>query len=104
MNCPPEIAAIFCRILQIGILNVRACGWQNDAKAAALEADHVHNIPALLCEFSQRNLEYYWRAERPDYIRARLGFSNSVLPFEGLWTRLESAFPSSGENETNEIK
>ena len=91
MNCPPEIAPILCRILQIGILNARACGWQNDAKAAALEADHIHNLPTLLSEFSPEKLEYYWETERPDYIRARLKFSNRVLPFEGLWARLENA-------------
>lgn len=98
MNCPPELTPILCRILKIGLLNARACGWQNEAKAAALEADHVHNLPELLCEFSQRRLEYYWKAERPDYVRARLKFSNRVLPFEGLWAQLESAVSSLSES------
>ena len=104
MNCPPEIAPILCRILRIGILNARACGWQNDAKAAALEADHIHNLPHLLSDFSQRKLEYYWRIERLYYLEKRLEFSNRVLLFEGLWAQLKSAASYLNESETNDIK
>ena len=68
MTCPPEIAAILLEIIRWGILHARIAGWQGDAKAAADEADHIHNLPGLLADYSDANFRYYWECERPSYM------------------------------------
>src|SRR5207248_763300 len=45
MQCPPEIVEIVAHILQVGLVRIRALGWQNNAGRCAVEADHLHNLP-----------------------------------------------------------
>lgn len=91
MNCPDNIATILIEIIRCGILHARAAGWQGDAKRAALEADHIHNLPELLKDYKPENLEYYWNIERPGYIASvdssTYGFEEAFL---SLWQQLES--------------
>ena len=94
MNCPPEIARILLQILHDGIIRTRVRGWKNDAKGAALEANHVHNLPSLLLNFSEDKLEYYWEAERPSYIESHQRLGNSFTGFEELWKQLQLAVPT----------
>jgi hypothetical protein len=51
MKCPTEIAVIILEIVKIGILTIRATG-ASDAKQCFVEADHIHNLPALLKNYS----------------------------------------------------
>ncbi len=83
MQCPPAIAEIVCEILRIGLLRIRIL---EDADRAALEADHLHNLPSLLVNYKPELLDYYWQVERPCFI-AR-GRHEDVQGFEPLWQAL----------------
>ena len=92
MQCPPVIAQILLEIIQFGILQTRASGWNGDAKRCAIEADHIHNLPCVITSFSWQRLDYYWSAER-------VWFADNSSPadmtvFQPLWERLESAMKS----------
>jgi hypothetical protein len=86
MHCPPEIAAILTEILATGLLRIRALGWGGNAARCAVEADHLHNLPALLSSFRQEWLDYYWHAERPAFIQSSA--HEDVSRFEPLWGAL----------------
>lgn len=84
--CPPDIADVVLRVLQIGLLEARAAGWSGDAERGTAQADHLHNLPDLLRRYSPRKLRYYWNAERPAFI-SRMG--GQPLAFEEIWAELE---------------
>jgi hypothetical protein len=86
MTCPPDVAAILLEILGQGLLQARAAGWSGDAARAAAEADHVHNLPGLLADYSPARLRYYWDAERPAYL-AQVTPERAVS-FRPLWEQL----------------
>ena len=94
MNCPPEIARVILQILHRGILAARSQGWGENAQRAALEADHIHNLPRLLSDFSQDKLEWYWNNEIPCYIKARQRLGHMETEFEYLWKELQLAAPT----------
>ncbi len=87
MRCPAEIADILVALLERGLLRIRALGWEGRAEPCAVEADHLHNLPALLADFSRERLVYYWQIERASYID-RLT-PDDVSDWEPLWRRLE---------------
>src|SRR5262249_41628617 len=68
MRCPPEISEILSAIVRAGLLRIRSLGWSGRADRCAIEADHIHNLPDLIEDFSQERLAYYWDIERPAYI------------------------------------
>ncbi len=84
MTCPPELATMLLDLIETAALRIRAAGWRGDAAACANEADHIHNLPALLRDYSIDRLHYYWSAERPSYL-ARGG---DVRAFESVWADL----------------
>ncbi len=86
MTCPPEIAAVLLDILGHGLLSCRAAGWGGDASRCADEADHLHNVPALLANYSPELLRYYWDVERPSFA-ARCD-ADALAWWEPLWDRL----------------
>jgi hypothetical protein len=88
MNCPSAIAEVLLEILHCGILRARAAGWAGDADRAAIEADHVHNLPDQLRNYSPEQLRYYWDAERPSFM-AHLS-TDELAWWEPLWQRLRS--------------
>lgn len=88
MNCPPEIAQVLAALLRTGVLRIRKAGWAEDSRRCAIEADHIHNLPTLLTDFSPEALRYYWEVERPAFLSQVEG--ESVAPFEVLWGTLES--------------
>lgn len=101
MNCPFEVARTLWQILEFGIIYSRSAGWLNDAKLAAVEADHVHNLPRLLGNYDERNLRYYWRVERACYLRQRDKLGLPLLTsFNPLWGELLKAAPFLDEEET----
>jgi len=67
MTRPPAIADILAEIMTTGILNIRALGWSGRVDRCAVEADHIHNLPRLLTEYSPGLIAYYWNAERPSF-------------------------------------
>jgi hypothetical protein len=96
MNCPPEITKIITEILTAGLLRIRALGWSGaNTERCAVEADHLHNLPALLNDFKPELLAYYWDAERVSFIER--SSSEDVEGFEPLWNAL-SGFVASRVN------
>jgi hypothetical protein len=60
-------------------------GWDGDAGRAAVEADHLHNLPGLLSDFSPVRLRYYLEAEVPCY---RSYGVPAHFSFQEQWDRL----------------
>ena len=87
MSCPPEIAEIILEILQTGLLGIRALGWSGNSAGCASEADHLHNLPRLLSDFSPELLRYYWEVERPAYCSRGEG---NPAAFASAWQRLQA--------------
>lgn len=85
-TCPPEIAEVLLAMLETGLLRIRALAWSGQADRCAIEADHLHNLPGLLADYSPERLHYYWDVERVSYID-----QDSEDQCEGwgpLWQRL----------------
>jgi hypothetical protein len=84
MQCPPRIAELITKILERGILRIRVLGWDGQADACAVEADHLHNLPDLLRDFRREKLDYYLRIERGNY-------SSQVpeSPLVPIWNELD---------------
>jgi len=85
MNCPPDIARILLAILEVGLLRIRALGWNREAEQCALEADHLHNIPSLLAHFSEDQLQAYWHSMRGGIVSSK---SSHAGDFDRLWDQL----------------
>ena len=86
MNCPPEVAEILLAILQTGLLRILRSGWANESRRCAIEADHLHNLPARLTQHSAELLRFYWDVERTEFLRQSEG--DDVSAFERHWARL----------------
>jgi hypothetical protein len=86
MTCPPEIADVILDILKTGILQIRALGWSKEPERCSRQADHIHNLPDLLRNFSPDLLTFYWQTERASFIQ-HSSPEERVL-FEPLWSRL----------------
>jgi hypothetical protein len=99
-KCPPDVAAILYR----GLLRIRMLGGQGEAERCAREADHLHNIPHLIADFTPIRLAYYWRAERPAFARSVATDERDPLTgFEALWERLRPLVERiCGPDETRE--
>jgi hypothetical protein len=91
MNCPPEIAGPILEIIQMGLLTIRQQGWAGDAARCAVEADHIHNLPDLLRDYSPDRLWYYWEAEKAAY--ETQGTAVARAYFDPLWARLAPHVP-----------
>lgn len=89
MKCPPPIADVLIEMLRVALLRIRA---SSDAAMAALEADHVHNLPDLLRDYSPDKLDYYWSVERPCYLDRVAG--DGQLAFDECWSRLAPHVPA----------
>jgi|SRR5579859_1132496 len=91
MRCPDEVAGCLSRIVSVALVNVRGFGFtQGDARRCAIEADHVHNLPGLIVNFSMGALRYYYDVARPEYIRQLTKDKGTLLMFQPLWDELEA--------------
>jgi hypothetical protein len=59
MKIPEELPAPMLAIVEIGILNIRFRCQSGRYELCEAEANHIHNIPELLREFSPDKLAYY---------------------------------------------
>ena len=66
----------------------RADAWAGDARRAAEEADHVHNLADLLRDYSDDRLRYYWQVERPAFLSRARGAGDEA--FEPAWSVLRA--------------
>ena len=85
MQCPPEIAEIVLEILKISVLRIRGAAWSRDPDRCAIEADHIHNLPDLLKDYSAQLLQFYWEVSRTSFI-SQLPAEDTA--FQSLWNRL----------------
>ncbi len=92
MSCPPDIAEIIVDIIQTGLLRIRGAAWANQTERCAIEADHVHNLPTLLVNYSPGQLKYYWEVERPSFIKETSPAEQAA--FAPLWTKLAGFIPA----------
>src|SRR4051794_19292143 len=90
-----ELKAAIAEILYVGLLRVRNAGSAGDAALCMIEADHLHNLPALLQNPAEDLLEFYLETERDAYLR-QLGDHRAadnhhldVRAFERSWSVLE---------------
>jgi hypothetical protein len=58
-NCPAEVADAITSILRESILLIRMAGNGEDADCCAVEANHIHNLPALLRCYQRSRLDRY---------------------------------------------
>jgi hypothetical protein len=86
MKCPPDVAEVLAEILHWALVRIRGVGFSGDARRCAQEADHVHNLPALIQNYSPDLLLYYWKIERLSFVK----HAQESRVFEEPWKRLES--------------
>jgi hypothetical protein len=86
MTCPPDVARVLLQILEVSLFQIRAHGWKGESLRCALEADHVHNLPALLSNYSDELLRSYWEVERPAFMKRCA--AADLKGYEPLWADL----------------
>lgn len=96
MKCPADIADVLLEILRTGILRIRVMDRSADT---FLEADHLHNIPTLLQNYSPELLKYYWEIERPSFVKR----CTSCAQFEPLWEKLRGHMETKTLRPSQEI-
>ncbi len=95
MMCPSPIAEVLLDILHHGLLACRAAGWAGHAERCAMDADHLHNLPDLIADYSADRLQYYWDVERPSFA-ARCD-PGELRFWEEQWERLRPFVEQAGE-------
>ncbi|QDU14001.1 hypothetical protein [Gimesia maris] len=96
MQCPDEIAEVLLRILNVGLLRIRKSGSEGHAEECETEADHIHNLPAILQDYSPELLEYYWNVERAGFLTTEAG--RSSRSFQAEWRHLQRLMDEHGVN------
>src|SRR5262249_8659328 len=86
MRCPAEVSEAVLGLLETGLKRIRSLGWSGQPDRCAVEADHLHNLPALLSDYSEELLRYYWDVERPAFIDRTP--TDQVAAWEPLWEKL----------------
>ncbi len=51
---------IYSLILESGLFNIRQAASSGDVKQCFAEVDHLHNIPALLMDFENKELHHFY--------------------------------------------
>jgi len=86
MTCPADVAVVLLEIMKTGLNRIRTLGWAREPDRCAVEADHIHNLPDLLRNFSPDLLRFYWDTERTAFISQ--SSASDLASFEPLWGRL----------------
>jgi hypothetical protein len=104
MSRDEEIRAVLLNLLSTGLLRVRASAWDGLIEKCALEADHLHNLPALVGSLNPATLRYYYEKERPRFMKS----VSNTAGFDADWERLgallaDSAGSPDGNNKTQGV-
>lgn len=93
MKCPEAMETIFLAIIRWALLNIRSSAFSHGAAArCAWEADHVHNLPNLIGDYSVGALKYYLGPCPAEYVRG-IGDNDktgAIQRFQPLWDQLEA--------------
>jgi hypothetical protein len=88
MTNEKQAADILLSILETGLLRIRALAGAGRAEDCQKEADHLHNLPALVRAFSWDRLIHYYDLERPAFLAAT---SCNTRQFDAAWDGLRRA-------------
>ncbi len=83
MNCPDDLERILLEILHMGLLRIRHFAAAGRNQRCFIEADHLHNLPALLKDYTPELLKFYWDTERSSFLNQ--SSTESVSQFDPLW-------------------
>jgi hypothetical protein len=78
-NDTKEIKNTLLDILQCGLLNIRIYGESVTPELCVIEANHIHNIPSLLKDFSKSLLDFYLAVEVIEYEAKMRGSISSEM-------------------------
>ncbi len=87
MNCPQEIIENITQILTITLLRIRYFAGQRDFEQCFIEADHAHNLPDLIRNYSEDLLKFYVNISRLTFIQQSK--DKNFNSFEPYWEKLE---------------
>ena len=77
----------YLEIIERGVLNIRTLLARGDVGQAAVEANHIHNLPALLRGEQGQSEDVYWDVARTGYLRdSKPGWPSA---FRDMWESLE---------------
>jgi hypothetical protein len=99
MRCPTEISDVLLDIVGRGLLRIRILGDEQKPDRCSIEADHIHNIPELLKNYSLPLLLFYWNTERPAFIEQ--SDHAEIESFNPPWDRLQHYICDLLEKEGN---
>jgi hypothetical protein len=94
MECPRDIVEVLLEIMGHGILRIRLLAGAKEVRKCFVEADHLHNLPALVADYHPDLLRFYWNTERPLFMRQVP--ESERRDFEPLWNRLETLIERHG--------
>lgn len=100
MTCPKELTDIVLELLTIGLLRIRRYGEMQMAERCAIEADHIHNLPALLKHYSPDLLSFYWVTERQSFLQQIPADERSQ--FDSAWEDMEEFIQNCNLGNTND--
>lgn len=99
MKRKTELRSVLLKIVERGLSRIRGFGGEGDAKACAVDAYHLHNVPFLLEKMTFDLLIFYFEVERPEFMRdAKYG----VEEFEPLWDKLAEIIRDQGQPPCDE--
>ncbi len=76
-----EIDSIYKLILSVGLTHLRDLCLRGLAAEAAVETEHLHNIPSLIGELNIERHKYYWFSERKRYLDSLSLLNNEPFAF-----------------------
>lgn len=82
-NCPTQLQSALLDIIYQTLLEIRA-NSRDSAYCFAL-AEHAHNIPSLIEEFSAEKFFYYWECEQRCFVADFQKLRPSVTLFQSEW-------------------
>lgn len=90
-ECPEPLRQAMLDLLAYTLVTIR--NEPSNSRQCQAFADHMHNVPSLLAEFSPDLLRYYWEIERPCFLRAMYAPGCRVLgAFKVFWEVVETEY------------
>lgn len=92
--CMTERDRIYLRILEFGLIGIRAAACAGKVEYCEIEAEHLHNLPSLIGEMNEKRHDHYFNIERVMYIERvdhtieQIGFT--LRRYDELWEELKS--------------
>ena len=86
MDSQDDIKRVLLDILRVGLLRIRAFANSGLSDACSVEADHLHNLPALVLSLRWEELLFYYNVERAAFLDRTEANTDDFRP---LWNQLE---------------